>query len=94
MIGAYKSPTKYGWEPWIGQEYFSSSVFVYRNDGNSWIQQTELTGNMDGIFDGFGYAISMADDYAVISAFYPGAFEYVGLKILGKVYIYKTDLPS
>jgi len=59
------------------------AVYVFLNDGSGWTQQAKLTATTaKDTEDGFGCAVAIDDDYALIGAKYDGTLER------GKTYVY------
>ena len=44
------------------------SVYIFKNDGVSWIQQKRLTALDSDVFNNFGNSVSIGDDYIIIGA--------------------------
>jgi len=53
----------------ISDSGFAGSVYVFRRNGNSWEQQTKLTGSDTRENDMFGSSLAFSGDYAVIGAY-------------------------
>jgi len=44
------------------------SVYIFRRDGTSWVQQQNLFASDDAAGDHFGYSVSISGDYAIVGA--------------------------
>jgi len=53
-----------------GANYLSNagSAYIFRRDGNSWVQQQKIVANDRGEEDQFGYSVSINGDYAIVGA--------------------------
>ena len=49
--------------------YNAGSAYIFKRDGNSWIQQAKLTASDGAVYDHFGSSVSISDDYAIIGAY-------------------------
>ena len=72
VIGAYHD------DNWKG------SAYVFKREGNSWIQETKLTASDGEPEDGFGRSVSLDGDYAVIGASGDDSKE-------GSAYVFKRE---
>ena len=48
----------------------SGSAYIYHKDGSVWTQQAKLTASDGSVNDGFGYSVSISEDYVVIGAYH------------------------
>jgi hypothetical protein len=60
MVGSF-------WDDDHGAE--SGSVYVFRNEGGTWIEEAKLTAGDGSPQDYFGFSVSMSGDYAVVGAY-------------------------
>jgi hypothetical protein len=65
----------------------TGSVYIYKNDGSSWIEDQKLTTTDSDIFFGFGVTASINEKYAIIGAPYADDLGYNS----GAVYIFKNN---
>ena len=47
----------------------AGSAYIFKRDGNSWVQQQKIVASDRGAGDRFGYAVSINGDYAIVAAF-------------------------
>lgn len=75
LIGSYVDDTN---------GYESGAAYIYKIDGNSWIQEAKLLPSDGESYDYFGRSVSLYGDYALIGAY--GKDNHVGA-----AYIFKRD---
>jgi len=46
----------------------TGSAYIYKNDGNNWVQETKLMPSDGSPNDSFGYSVSLSDDRAIVGA--------------------------
>jgi len=56
------------WDDDNGEE--SGSAYVFKREGNNWIEQAKLTPHDVAFRDNFGYRVSMSGNYVLVSAHY------------------------
>jgi len=62
----------------------SGSAYIFRKDGNIWIEQTKLLASDGDREDAFGRSVSISGDYAIVGAYWYGLNS-------GSAYIFKKD---
>ncbi|MCH7814150.1 MAG: FG-GAP repeat protein, partial [Planctomycetes bacterium] len=65
----------------------SGSVYLYRNDGTTWVEEAKLTASDAAADDYFGYSVAVNGDLAVIGAY---GEEDAGA-LFGCAYVYRYD---
>ena len=61
----------------------TGSAFLFRRTDTSWTQMAKFLASDGGIGDGFGYSVSIPDDYSII-----GAFDHPNGSQSGAAYVY------
>jgi hypothetical protein len=88
------SADRFGWSVSIIGDYaivgalnngdnYEGSAYIFKRDGESWIEQQKLIASDGAESDNFGNSVSISDDYAIVGAFYD---DYKG-----SAYIFKRD---
>ncbi len=72
VVGAYR-------------ESEGGSIYIYKLEGNEWIEESQVTGSDTKAGDYFGFSVMIEGDYIVVGALYAGSFRQ------GAAYIYKRD---
>ena len=67
----------------------SGSAYIFKRDGNNWIQQAKLIANDGKAGDNFGVSVSIHNNYALIGASYDGV--QGGPSNSGSAYVFKRD---
>jgi hypothetical protein len=62
----------------------SGSAYIFKRDGDSWIEEAKLLASDGAADDSFGHSVSIDGDYAIIGANWKGAY-------VGAAYIFKRD---
>ncbi|MCP4248874.1 MAG: hypothetical protein GY778_17665 [bacterium] len=65
----------------------SGSAYVYRYDGNAWVEEAKLTASDGAAEDYFGASVSISGDVALIGAY---GHNHPGVET-GSVYVYRYD---
>jgi hypothetical protein len=65
----------------------SGSVYIFKRDGTSWVEQQKLLASDGAANDNFGYSVSISGDYAIVGAIYD---DDKGTNS-GSAYIFKWD---
>lgn len=71
-----------------GGNYAQGKAYIFRLNGNTWIEQAKLTASDGESGDSFGSSVSISGDYAVVGAHH---HDTNGNSSQGKVYIYKRN---
>jgi hypothetical protein len=61
----------------------SGAAYIFKREGDTWMQQIKLMPKDGGIYDMFGFSVSLSGDYAIVGTF--------GLFSSGSVYIFKRN---
>ena len=67
----------------------TGAAYIFKRDGNEWIQQTMLVGDYRTDFDSFGHSVAVYGKHAVVGA--PGARKSGNHIWDGAVYFYRLD---
>ena len=65
----------------------SGSVYVYRREGSTWVEEAKLTASSGAQEDGFGASVSLNGDYALVGAFLD---DFNGVDS-GSAYVYRRE---
>jgi len=65
----------------------SGSAYIFKREGNSWIEQQKLSPDDGSAGDEFGECVSIYENYALISAYHDNVYG----EHSGSVYIFKRD---
>jgi len=65
----------------------TGSAFIFKREGDNWIQQALLTASDGELGDWFGYSVSISGDYAIVASLYDD--DYV--ENSGSAYIFKRN---
>jgi FG-GAP repeat len=80
IVGAYNKD--------VGANAKQGRAYIFKRSGNTWNLEANITGNDGATEDNFGFAVSISNDYAVVSS----VGKDVGSNIdQGKIYIYKRS---
>tara|TARA_Y100000034_G_scaffold112889_1_gene147304 strand:+ start:233 stop:5500 length:5268 start_codon:yes stop_codon:yes gene_type:complete len=71
--------------------YASGAVYVFKWNGNSWIQHQKLVANDGTEFDWFGSSISVSNDFLIVGAMYDDRHPSGSESSKGGVYVFKID---
>lgn len=63
----------------------SGAAYIFKRDGNDWIQQAKLTASDGGVDNRYGISVAISGDYVLVGAFFDDDF---GARS-GSAYIYK-----
>ncbi|MBW2078208.1 MAG: FG-GAP repeat protein [Deltaproteobacteria bacterium] len=67
--------------------YNSGAAYIFRREGDTWIEEAKLTADDSAAFDNFGYSVAISGDYAIVGAY--GNSEYGSYS--GAAYIFKRE---
>ncbi|OQY29001.1 MAG: hypothetical protein B6244_05530 [Candidatus Cloacimonetes bacterium 4572_55] len=56
------------WDSNDNEDYAVGAAYIFEYSGGSWIQQQKLTANDGAAYDGFGFAVAIFSDLAIIGA--------------------------
>ena len=74
--------------PWNDDDATESgSAYIFRKDGDTWLEETKLTASDAGEDNRFGISVAISGDYVVVGAFFDDDF---GTRS-GSAYIYKRN---
>lgn len=65
--------------------FFSGSAYIFRREGNQWLQESKLLASDGAAFDKFGRSVAISEDYAVVC----GVLDDDNGEESGSVYIFK-----
>ena len=66
----------------------ASAAYVYHRSGDEWFYQAKLTAPDGSFADRFGHAVAIYGDEVFVGA---PQFEYNGIALNGKVYVFLRD---
>ena len=66
----------------------AGAAYIFRREGNQWVQEAKLQANDGRAGDWFGYSVALSERYAVVGAH---EADIVGVPNAGAAYIFKRD---
>jgi hypothetical protein len=87
IIGAYYDDNVVG----EGSKNYSGSAYIFKLEGDAWIEKAKLVADDAGYEDGFGASVAINGDYAVAGAPYNDTGSGSQTRRSGAAYIFKHD---